>query len=286
MIAQERILMPTSHTPQAPHTSRNCQVRLDPGSEDISVLIRMIEAGQRVENEDFARDHHLDEIIPKPWGYEYRAYVDDFFDLWALHIETGQTTSMHAHPRKLVQLLCLAGQGVTSGLNGQVPIQPGAVVRINPGAFHATRNTGPGPLDLIEVESPRNKLDLWRLRDDYDREEDGYETEARSAPSLPLQDVAGPEQARYRPHSPDRRFDFDLAGGSCAEPSDSRALMHIPLGVAGLLGTDVLAAPAIGGHEIAPQRCLLVTVRALRPEPGRGSDESGSPSADAAHPGG
>jgi len=45
-------------------------------------LKRLTRVGARALNEQFDDDSHLNEIIPKPWGYEYRAYVDDFFDLW------------------------------------------------------------------------------------------------------------------------------------------------------------------------------------------------------------
>ncbi len=110
-------------------------VRLDTGPADIAELKRLLRRGARVGNEQFDEDSHLDEVIPKPWGYEYRAYVDEFFDFWALHIDAPHSTSVHVHPRKLTYLLCLGGRGVTAGLDGtSVPIRQGSVVRIAPGA--------------------------------------------------------------------------------------------------------------------------------------------------------
>ena len=33
------------------------------------------------ENFDDPRHAYLDELIPKPWGEEFRAYADDFYDV-------------------------------------------------------------------------------------------------------------------------------------------------------------------------------------------------------------
>lgn len=37
-----------------------------------------------LESERFDQDLYLDEVIPKPWGLEFRVYCDTFFDLWKL----------------------------------------------------------------------------------------------------------------------------------------------------------------------------------------------------------
>ena len=38
------------------------------------------------ENFDDPRHAYLDELIPKPWGEEFRAYADDFYDVWKLRL--------------------------------------------------------------------------------------------------------------------------------------------------------------------------------------------------------
>lgn len=216
-------------------------VRLDAGRADVSRLEKLLRDGARVFNEDFEEDSHLDEVIPKPWGYEYRAYVDDFFDLWSLHIESGHGTSVHVHPRKLTYLICLGGRGVTTGLGRpEVPVEEGSIARIAPGVFHGTRNTGQEPLELIEVEVPRNKFDLLRLHDDYNRVGTGYETESFDEPHHPLRRMPAYPNTRMRAQTPDRRFRFELRTGMDIfyrpRPED---LFYVPLHIEGIVQGDV-----------------------------------------------
>jgi mannose-6-phosphate isomerase-like protein (cupin superfamily) len=215
-------------------------VRFEAGKEDIRELKRLVRRGGRPLNEQFDADLHLNEIIPKPWGYEYRAYVDDFFDCWALHIDAPHGTSMHVHPRKLTYLLCLGGQGVTTGLRHEVPVRAGTIMRIAGGAFHGTRNTGDEPLELIEIEVPRNKFDLLRLRDDYDRTGKSYESEAIERPEHPMQRVPQQANAHLRGRTPDGRFGFEIRTGMDVfyrrRPAD---LFYVPLCISGVVRLDV-----------------------------------------------
>ncbi|MEE1799910.1 cupin domain-containing protein [Streptomyces sp. NPDC101062] len=216
-------------------------VRLDAGPADIAELKRLLRRGARVAHEQFDEDTHLDEVIPKPWGYEYRAFVDEFFDFWALHIDAPHSTSVHVHPRKLTYLLCLGGQGVTTGLGGvSIPIRQGSVVRIAPGAFHGTRNAGDEPLELIEVESPRNKFDLMRLKDDYNRAGTAYESTSLETPRHPMRKVVAFPNTRMRARTPDGRFRFELRTGmDLFYRRRDEDLFHIPLCVSGAVYADV-----------------------------------------------
>lgn len=144
--------------------------------EDIWQVEQLMRAGVQPGNEDFARDTHLNELIPKPWGYEYRIFADHLSDFWQLCLKPAQQTSLHAHPRKDTYLLCLTGQGVMDSLARSFPVTPGTVIHIGKGAFHRTRNTAAQDLHLIEVELPRNKFDLVRLADAYNRAGTTYET--------------------------------------------------------------------------------------------------------------
>lgn len=98
-------------------------VRVDPGPRDFAALNEAVRKGSRIANEHLDDDDHLNEVIPKPWGMEYRIFVDDFIDVWNLRINAGESTSMHVHPRKLTYLLCLA-EGVTDTLTDQIPVSP------------------------------------------------------------------------------------------------------------------------------------------------------------------
>ena len=236
--------------------------RLEPGLRDIAVLNRLIRDGARAAHEQFDESAHLDEIIPKPWGYEYRAYVDEYFDFWSLHIESPHTTSMHVHPRKLTSLICLSGRGVTRGMDTEVDITPGSLVTIGAGAFHGTRNVGDEPLELIEVEVPRNKLDLLRLRDDYNRAGTGYESSAIPAPELPMQEVSFLPHTRMRSTTPDGRFRFDLRTGMDIYYRPSvRDLFYVPLCLSGLvLGAVPIITPG-DGRRCDPDKLYLCISR-------------------------
>ncbi|GCD48354.1 cupin domain-containing protein [Streptomyces paromomycinus] len=216
-------------------------VRLDAGPADIAELKRLLRSGARFGNEQFDEDAHLDEVIPKPWGYEYRAYVDELFDCWALHIDAPHGTSVHLHPRKLTYLLCLGGQGVTTGLDGtSVPLRQGSIVRVAPGAFHGTRNAGDEPLELIEVESPRNKFDLMRLKDDYNRAGTAYESNSLDTSKYPMRKVLSFPHTRMRAHTPDGRFRFELRTGmDVFYRRRAEDLFHIPLCVSGAVYADL-----------------------------------------------
>ncbi|WLQ35749.1 cupin domain-containing protein [Streptomyces castrisilvae] len=215
-------------------------LRVDAGRADIAKLTRLLRDGARPANEQFDQDEHLDEVIPKPWGYEYRAYVDDFFDFWSLHIDGGHSTSVHVHPRKLTYLLCLGGQGVTTGLDREeIPVHEGAILRIAPGAFHGTRSTGTEPLELIEVEVPRNKFDLIRLHDDYNRAGTAYESASIEEPMHRMRKVPSLPHAKMRDRTPDRRFRFDLRTGMDIfyRPQETD-LFYIPLHISGVVRSD------------------------------------------------
>jgi mannose-6-phosphate isomerase-like protein (cupin superfamily) len=210
------------------------------GRQDLEKLKAIAESGTRIGNEQFDSDAYLDEIIPKPWGYEYRAYADDFFDFWALRIEAPHSTSMHVHPRKTTYLLCLHGTGVTDGLDQSVAIRAGSVLRIDPGAFHSTRNTGDEPLHLIEVETPRNKFDLMRLADSYDRTGRGYETDHKPLDSAPMRPVRGRPGARIRSQAPDGGIQYRIRTGyDVFYRRMAGDLFYVPLDLAGAVRRSV-----------------------------------------------
>src|SRR3954447_6527778 len=154
---------------------------------DEEVLTRSLRsAGTSLQTEQFESDVHgyLDDVIPKPWGYEFRVYADDLYDVWKLCLRPAQSTSVHCHPRKETALLCLAGAGRMTFLDGERPVTRGDVAFIGKGVFHSTECSGPDDLHLVEVEVPRNKFDLVRLRDRYGRQGTQYETERQETDAL------------------------------------------------------------------------------------------------------
>lgn len=200
----------------------------------------LMRRGTRPGVEDPDRDLHLNQLIPKPWGYEYRVYADQLFDLWQLCLRPGLRTSMHAHPRKTTYLLCLGGNGRISGLSTSVDITSGDLAKIDRGAFHRTTNTSASrDLHLIEVETPRNKLDLIRLQDDYDRAGRSYETKSvdmrtalRRVPYIP--------DGHMCRTSPDGRFGYAVTSGMDIHYRGiTQGEFHVPIGIGAFLAPEL-----------------------------------------------
>ena len=53
-------------------------------------------------------------IVKKPWGYEYLVYENDDVGLWFLYISKDQSTSTHCHPKKTTGLVVLDGEAELS----------------------------------------------------------------------------------------------------------------------------------------------------------------------------
>lgn len=114
-------------------------------------------------------------IVNKPWGYEYLMYENPHVAIWILHLKQNHTTSMHAHPLKKTSLIVLSGEVVCTNLEGWIPCSAGQVLIIEEGVFHMTKALSEGGAFIMEIESPPNKKDLVRLKDEYGRQNEGYE---------------------------------------------------------------------------------------------------------------
>ncbi|MGH2942903.1 MAG: cupin domain-containing protein [Solirubrobacteraceae bacterium] len=120
---------------------------------------------------------YLDRLVRKPWGSEFRVYEDEFREVWCLHIAPRQRTSLHCHPNKLTAVLCLCGNGALRTCTGvQYALDPGVVLKIEPGAYHRLTASKSG-VRLVEVETPKDKLDLLRIEDDFRDVVEPYEGE-------------------------------------------------------------------------------------------------------------
>lgn len=121
-------------------------------------------------------------IVKKPWGYEYLAYENDECALWFLHINKDQRTSMHCHPNKTTGLTLLDGEAVVSFLNDDNPLKPISKIMIRKGLFHSTMAISDAGADVFEIETPVDKYDLVRLKDSYGREGKPYEDSSHDIP--------------------------------------------------------------------------------------------------------
>jgi mannose-6-phosphate isomerase-like protein (cupin superfamily) len=205
----------------------------------------------------------LSQVVVKPWGHESRVFADPVYDLWHLCIRDGAETSMHAHLRKTTQLLCLAGTGTFETLSGSFAVTAGTVMVIGPGAFHRTRSTSV-ELHLIEVEHPRNKFDLIRLGDRYDRSKTAYESSVTSAGESKLKPVRQVPHTQLRRLSTAAMFEFTLRTGmDIFYTPRAGELFYVPTGYEAFIsGHPVLPAiPGVKAPILTDQTYLAISTR-------------------------
>jgi mannose-6-phosphate isomerase-like protein (cupin superfamily) len=181
--------------------------------DDILVFSKEIADGQTIKLEDFAADVYLDDVIDKPWGFEHRVYADLLIDVWRLSVTSGQSTSMHCHPRKETVLICLQGNIRVNFIRTSHLLKQGDFISIPKGVFHSTDSIGDSTAELIEVETPRNKFDLVRAKDKYGRQGQHYEKDKGSRSISPMSADSMQPHAKMRPHDLHRDFCFSIAPG-------------------------------------------------------------------------
>jgi len=123
-------------------------------------------------------------IVKKPWGYEYLAYENKHIALWFLYIKHTHSTSLHCHPNKTTGLILLDGKAEVSFLNDTNKLNPTNKVMIRKGLFHSTKATDERGAWIFEVETPVDKQDLVRFKDNYGREGKPYEDETFEIPKV------------------------------------------------------------------------------------------------------
>lgn len=122
----------------------------------------------------------MDNIVRKPWGYEYVAFQNDSVALKVLHIKKGERTSLHCHPNKSTGLVVIEGTAILNFIADQCELSAPSKKMIRRGLFHQT--IAQTDLLMLEIESPVDKDDLVRLKDQYGRKELGYEDHSYEVP--------------------------------------------------------------------------------------------------------
>ncbi len=122
-------------------------------------------------------------VVNKPWGYEYLLFENNHVAIWTLHITKDHGTSLHCHPQKRTSLIVLSGTVLVSGLIDQFTLNEKDALTIESGVFHSTKALSDDVI-LIEVETPPNKSDLVRLKDEYGRQNKGYEGQTEMSREL------------------------------------------------------------------------------------------------------
>ena len=118
---------------------------------------------------------HENNIVKKPWGYEYLMYENEHVALWFLYIKKGERTSTHCHPNKTTGLTLLDGKAEVSFLSDVNKLSSLNKIMIRKGLFHSTQAVSDGGAYVLEIETPVDKHDLVRFKDSYGREGKPYE---------------------------------------------------------------------------------------------------------------
>jgi len=240
--------------------------RLDATEKDLAALAALITWRTVIRNETL-ENSSLDDAVGKPWGRECRIFADNFFDVWYLRIEAGERTSLHAHVKKVTHLLCLSGEGVVTSLNGEKRLSAGGLVTVAAGAFHSTSATN-GPLTLVEIETPRNKLDLVRLDDAYRRDTTHYEQSVQQTLRSRLRELPQMPGAMIRSDSPDGRFGFSIETGTDVQRGghDESVLFYVPVGLRVLLMQPGTPLRPVGPESVeVDTRVDYLAIRSRRP---------------------
>jgi quercetin dioxygenase-like cupin family protein len=66
----------------------------------------------------------------------------------------GSKPTGHVHPAEEETIYCTVGRGRIVTSDGVAEVEPGVVVHVPPGTFHATEADGPEPLELLCLFSP------------------------------------------------------------------------------------------------------------------------------------
>lgn len=116
-------------------------------------------------------------VVNKPWGYEYLMFNTPEISIWMLYIKKGHSTSIHCHPKKKTSLLLLSGEAKCSTLDEEFILKEKEGVIYEKGVFHRTEAISEKGIFVMEIETPTDKTDLFRLKDNYKRELKAYTNE-------------------------------------------------------------------------------------------------------------
>lgn len=122
---------------------------------------------------------YRDKVVFKPWGYEYVIYKNrSHLSVTLLRINYNKSTSLHCHPKKKSGFIVLDGRALiqlglwkTTAKYYNAPSK----LMIRTGLFHSIKSTSKKGLFALEFETPFNKKDLVRFKDDYGRQSKPYE---------------------------------------------------------------------------------------------------------------
>jgi len=118
-------------------------------------------------------------VVYKPWGYEYVIYNDaSRIAITFVYIKHGHKTSLHCHPQKKTGFIILDGRALVQiGIYKENSKNFKSLSRLvfRPGLFHSLEAISKKGVYALEFETPYNKNDLLRFKDNYGRQSKNYE---------------------------------------------------------------------------------------------------------------
>ena len=119
-------------------------------------------------------------MVKKPWGEEYIICKTNNAATWHLKINSRKKTSLHCHPKKKTGFILLDGKvEVMIGFYEKKILKAPDKLMIRPGLFHSTKSLSKKNSIVLEIETPINKNDLVRYKDNYGRENKPYESKKK-----------------------------------------------------------------------------------------------------------
>ena len=118
--------------------------------------------------------------ILKPWGFEYTIFRNsDKLAITYVNILPNKQTSLHCHPLKKTGFIILSGKAkVQIGVyksNTKI-YKSSSILVLRAGLFHSLKCISKDSLIALEFETPVNKKDLVRFKDQYGRQSKPYES--------------------------------------------------------------------------------------------------------------
>jgi len=147
--------------------------RIGVSQKDRNTLEKLLE--YRRAPEDDQPKNYKNKVVMKPWGYEFLIFENENVAIWYLRIDKGHSTSMHCHPLKKTCLITLSGEALCNTFERRNYLKGMEAIVIENSVFHSTKALSPQGIELLEIETPPNKIDLVRLNDSYGRETKSYE---------------------------------------------------------------------------------------------------------------
>lgn len=147
--------------------------RIGVSPKDRKTLEKLLDY-RRTPEGDQPKDYR-NKVVMKPWGYEFLIFENESVAIWYLRINKGHSTSMHCHPLKKTCLINLSGEALCNTFERRNYLKNMEAIVIENSVFHSTKALSTQGIELLEIETPPNKVDLVRLNDSYGREMKSYE---------------------------------------------------------------------------------------------------------------